>query len=77
MLEVEERARVLERGVVDPRQVPDHVVREPERKRDRGVRQRAHDTGRAIVAASAGEMPEDDEERRPLRENDVLEEVHR
>jgi hypothetical protein len=77
VLEVEERARVPKRGVVDPRQMPDHVVREPERERDRRVCERAHQSGRAIDARQLGRDPQDDEEWRPLREDDVLQEVHR
>ena len=43
MLEVEQRVGPLERRVVDPGEVPDHVVREPERERDERIRQRPND----------------------------------
>ena len=76
MLEVEERVRVLERGVVEPREVPDHVVREPERERDGGVGEQRDRARARDRRGERGRDPEHDEERRPLGEDDVLEQVH-
>ncbi len=72
VLEMEERVRVLERGVVEPRQVPEHVVREPERERDGGVGERAEERRPRERRRERRREPEDDEQRSPLRENDVL-----
>ena len=70
MLEMEERVRVAERGVVDPGQVPDAVVDQPERERQ----QRWH------PRRARGERrwdPEHRQERSPLSEHDVLDQVNR
>ena len=75
VLEVEQRVRVLERGVVEPRQVPEHVVREPDGERDERVDERTNDRRTSERRRERRREPEHDEERRPLRENDVLEQV--
>ena len=75
VLEVEQRVGVLERRVVEPRQVPEHVVREPERERDGGVGERADEGWSRERRGQCRRDPEDDEERRPLGQHDVLKEV--
>ncbi len=77
VLEVEERARVLERRVVDPGQVPDHVVREPERERDGRMGERADGAVAGDRCGERGRDREHDEKRRPLGEHDVLQQMHR
>ncbi len=77
VFDVEQRARVLERRVVDPREMPDHVVREPERERDRGMRERADRPRARDRGSESGRDREYDEQRRPLGQHDVLEEMHR
>ncbi len=77
MLEVEEGVRVLECRVVDPRQVPDHVVAEPERERHRRMGQHPEGFRPDELRRERGREAEDDEERRPLGEDDVLQEVDR
>ena len=77
VLEREQARRVAERRVVEPRQVPHHVGGEPERERDRRVRDCTNRRGRRDGGRERRRNREDDEQGRPLREHDVLEQVHR
>src|SRR5256714_1675616 len=77
VLDVQERARVPERGVVRPRQVPCEVDGEPDRQRDERARQRAHGRRPREPRGERGGEAGDEERGRPLREHDVLEQVHR
>ncbi len=74
VLQVEEKA-VVEGGLVGEWDVPEGVRREPERQGDERARQRARDAGAARPTRDPGAEPEDEERGRPLREDDVLEEV--
>ena len=71
MLDVEQGVGVAQRRVVDPRQVPDVVRREPERQRDERPEERKAGGARGDVARHR----EEEQRRRPLREHDVLEQV--
>ena len=71
MLEMEQRMRVPQRRVVDPRQMPDAVVDDPEEER----RHRSAHPRRDAPRAPAGS--EHRQQRRPLGEDDVLDQVHR
>jgi hypothetical protein len=77
VLDVQERARVSKRGVVRPRQVPGEVDGEPDRQGDEGARQEAQHPGAREPRRQRGGEAGDEERRRPLREDDVLEQVHR
>jgi len=71
VLDVEERVRVAERSVVDPRQVPRVVHRQPERQRHERPEEREADRAVRKVRRDS----EHEECRRPLCENDVLQQV--
>ena len=67
----------LERGVVHARHVPHEVRRKPERKRDRRMRQRAERAALGEPRHDERGEPKYAERRRPLGEDDVLEQVRR
>ena len=66
---------VLERGVVGGRDVPGHVAAEPERQRDEGPGEQADEAEARERAASSGGTEATSEQRDPLRESDVLDQV--
>ncbi len=74
MLQVEEEA-VVEGGLVGEGDMPEGVRREPERQGHERARQRARDAVPRDPPGHPGAEPEYEERRRPLREDDVLEEV--
>ena len=74
MLEVES-GRVAERVVVDRRDVPEPVNAEPGDEGDERMCRRAHDAIARERRRHAGAQPGDGQRRRPLRHDDVLDEV--
>ena len=64
-----------ERGVVDGRDVPDDVRRNPDRQCDNRVREQARAGKPAEASGQARRDAEHQEGRGPLREDDVLEQV--
>ena len=70
VLDVEERLGSAERRVVDGRYVPEEVRAGPQRKSDERMREQPGD-------GEVRREPEHAERRRPLGEDDVLEQVHR
>ena len=77
MLQVKQGRRVLQCAVVGGRQVPREVDEEPEAERDRRPGQQPDGTDPPKPLADGGRDAQDEEGRRPLGEDDVLEQVHR
>ena len=77
VLEVEECRRVLERRVVGGRQVPGEVDEQPEAKRDRRTGQLPDGRDAPEPLGDGRRDAEHEQRRRPLGEDDVLEQVHR
>ena len=75
MLEPQETVRVSERRVVQRRDVPQGVRPDPEGQSHHGLRQDSDDTRPRQSLAELRRDPEDQEQRRPLGEHDVLDEV--
>ena len=63
--------------VVDRRHVPDEVVREPDRQRESGVRRDPPEVEPRESLRHRSRHAEDCQERRPLREDHVLQQVRR
>ena len=74
---MEQHVRVPKRGVVDPWQMPEHVVPDPEGKGDSRVGERSNGPETRDRRRECRRDREHDEERRPLGEDDVLQEMHR
>ena len=62
-------------GVVQRGHVPEGVGADPERQRDERVGQRAHEATRRDPPTESRRHAEDEQQRRPLGEDDVLEEM--
>ena len=77
MLDVDQPRLMLERGVVDRRHVPDVVVDEPERQCDGGWTISRQARARAERLRHRPGDAEHREQRRPLGEDHVLQEVRR
>jgi hypothetical protein len=77
VLQVKQRLGPLERGIVEPRQMPHEVRAEPERQRYERMREGPHDSTTAGVGRQRGGQPEHGERRRPFGQDDVLEQVRR
>ena len=75
VLDVDEPRLVLERVVVDRRDVPGEVVGEPDRQRDGGVDRDAPASESRRRRGHRGRDAEHGEERRPLGEDHVLQQV--
>src|SRR5207244_10817642 len=73
VLEVEDRAGLLEGCVVDPRHVPDEVGAEPERQCNVRKRERPREAVALDLAREGGGDSDDGEPRRPFRDDAVLE----
>ncbi len=75
MLECEQGTAVVERRVVQRRDVPDGVGADPQRQRDEGVGQGADDFRLGDARGERRRQPENEQQRRPLGQDHVLEQV--
>jgi HlyD family secretion protein len=75
VFEREQPVGTAERRVVERRDVPERVRPDPERQRDEGLGQRSHAAWPGQPPGEHGRDPEHEQERRPLREHDVLQQV--
>ena len=75
VLEVEQARLMAECRVVGGGQMPGGIRREPQRQRDCRMREQANESATTEADGEPGGHAEHDERRRPLREDDVLEQM--